>query len=136
MRRITRNVAVAIAAVLALLLALGAVPSLLGAGDPYYLEATAVNGSEGQETSGGAPAGVEPANASALFEESYPYTFDAIRAAGNDTGRSDPYRTGRFGLKGAFTHSPFDEMSAYETQYADAVLEDAAYVRRGNTTTD
>jgi hypothetical protein len=125
MRRVTRNAALVVAAVLALLLALGAVPSLLGTGDPHYLEATAVRD---------VPDGVQPANASLLFEESYPYTFEATVAAENDTARSSPYRTGRFGLKGAFTHSPFNEMSAYETQYAGAVDGETVYLRRGNVT--
>jgi hypothetical protein len=127
MRRVTRNAVLAVLAVIAVALALGAVPSLLGSGDPYYLRATPMNGSD-------APEGIEPANASALFEESYPYTFGAIADAGPDGGRSDPYRMGRFGLKGAFTHSPFDEMRAYEAQYPVAVRDDAAYVRGENTT--
>jgi hypothetical protein len=126
MRTITRNAAIVVVAVVALLLALGAVPSLLGTGDPHYLEATALTGSD-------VPEGVEPANATTLFEESYPYTFGALADADNDTGRSDPYRTGRVGLKGAFSHSPFNEMSAYESQYPSATRDDTAYVRRGNT---
>jgi hypothetical protein len=127
MRPITRNVALLIAGAVVLLLALGGVPSLLGTGDPHYIEATAVSESD-------VPAEVDPANASTLFDGSYPYTFEAIAAAGNDTGRSDAYRTGPFGLKNAFSHSPFDEMSAYEAQYPDAVRDDAVFVRTENGT--
>jgi hypothetical protein len=127
MRPITRNVAVVIVIVVVLLLALGAVPSVLGTGDPHYLEATAVNGSN-------VPADVDPANASTLFDGSYPYTFEAIAAAGTSAGRSDAYRTGTLGLKSAFSHSPFDEMSAYEAQYPGAVRDDVAFVRTENAT--
>jgi hypothetical protein len=127
MRSITRNVAIVIVAVVVLLLALGAVPSLLGTGDPHYIEATTVNES-------GVPADLDPANASTLPERSYPYTFGAIAAAENDTGQSDAYRTGLFGLKRSFSHSPFDEMSAYEAQYPDATRGEVAFVRIKNTT--
>jgi hypothetical protein len=127
MRPITRNVAIVIGVVVVLLLALGAVPSVLGTGDPHYIEATAVNES-------GVPADVDAANASTLLDRSYPYTFEAVAAAGNDTGRSDPYQTGPLGLKSAFSHSPFDEMSAYEAQYPDAVRDDTVFVRTENGT--
>lgn len=127
MRPITRNVAIAVAVIVALLLALGAVPSLLGTGDPHYIQATTLNESD-------VPGNVDAANASALLDRSYPYTFEAVAAAGNDTGRSDPYRTGPVGLKSAFSHSPFDEMSAYEAQYPDAVRDDAVFVHTENGT--
>nr|WP_283102395.1 hypothetical protein [Haloplanus sp. XH21] len=74
------------------MLALGALPSLLGSGDPYYLTATPTD-AEGPAV-----------NATELSERRYPYLTAAI-----ETGRSDPYRTGSVGLKEAFTHSPFDE---------------------------
>jgi hypothetical protein len=125
MRPITRNVAIAIGVVVVLLLALGAVPSLLGTGNPHYIEATAVSD---------VPADVDSANASTLLDRSYPYTFGAVAAAGNTTGRSGSYRTGPLGLKSAFSHSPFDEMSAYEAQYPDAVRDDAVFVRTQNGT--
>jgi hypothetical protein len=127
MRPITRNVAIVIVAVLVVLLALGAVPSLLGTGEPHYIEATTVTETD-------VPGDVDPANASTLLERSYPYSFGAIAAAENTTGRSDAYRTGLFGLKRSFSHSPFDEMSAYKAQYPDAVRGGVTFVHAGNTT--
>ena len=125
MRPITRNVIVGLAVVLVLLLALGAVPSLLRSGNPYYLEATVTD----------APAGVEPVNASTLSERRFPYTFGAVGAATVDTpGRSEAYYRGPVGVKGAFTHSPFDELGAYEEQYSGAVTAEGTYVRLENTT--
>ena len=44
MRPITRRVTIAILVVLALLLALGALPSYLKSGDPYYVTATPETG--------------------------------------------------------------------------------------------
>jgi hypothetical protein len=131
-REVTRRVTYAVLVVVVLLLALGALPSYLRAGDPYYLTAT--------ET--GAPDGVEPIDAASLAERRYPYTAAAIAAADattnasadGATGRSDAYYRGPFGLKGAFTHSPFDEVAAYREQYPDATAGDAVYVRRNATT--
>ncbi|WP_255197941.1 hypothetical protein [Halorarius litoreus] len=130
MRPVTRNVVVGILVVLVLLLALGALPSYLKSGDPYYLEATVVT-----ET----PADVQPANITNLSQRRYPYTFGALGALdalGNEsenasasaTGRSEPYWRGPFGFKGAFTHSPFDEVDAYTVQYPDAVRTEQVYV--------
>jgi len=124
MRPVTRNLVVALLVVVGLLLALGAVPSLLASGDPYYVTATAAD----------PPDGVTPINGSNLSERRYPYTFGAIAAADEGTGRSDAYYRGPFGLKGSFTHSPFDERGAYETQYPGAVTEEGAYVRLDNVT--
>lgn len=124
MRPITRNLVVGLVVVVALLLALGAVPSLLESGDPYYVTATAVD----------APETVTPANGSDLSERRFPYTFAAVDAADEGTGRSDAYYRGPFGLKGSFTHSPFDELGAYETQYPAAVTGEGAYVRLDNVT--
>lgn len=128
MRPVTRNLLLAILAVVVLLLALGALPQFLGTGEPYYLEASAVEA---------APDGVTPANASALPERRYPYTFEALAAAAtasDGVGRSEPYRRGPVGLKEAFTHSPFDEANAYRSRYPGAVRDDRAYLRRGNAT--
>ncbi|MFC7176244.1 hypothetical protein [Halosegnis marinus] len=124
MRPITRNLVVGLLVVLGLLLALGAVPSLLQSGDPFYMEATVAE----------APDGVTPVNGSELSERRYPYTFGAVDATGDGAGRSDAYYRGPFGFKGAFTHSPFDETAAYAEQYPDAVTDSGTYVRLENTT--
>jgi hypothetical protein len=123
-RPVTRNVVVGILVVLALLLALGALPSLLKAGDPYYLTATAVEDDPGANGS---------VNVSTLSERRYPYVTGAVAAAGNGTGRSDPYWRGPFGVKGAFTHSPFDEIDALGQQYPNATVDGAVYARTNTT---
>lgn len=46
MRRVTRNLLVAIALIAVALLALGALPSYLGSGDPYYLTAEPIETDE------------------------------------------------------------------------------------------
>jgi len=110
-RRITRNAILVILAVIALLLALGALPSLLKSGDPYYVVATTAD----------APA--ETVNATNLSEQRYRYTTSAVAAAAsnaNDTGRSAPYWRGPFGFKEGFTHSPFDEFDALTRDYPNA----------------
>jgi hypothetical protein len=110
-RRITRNAILVILAVIALLLALGALPSLLKSGDPYYVVATTAD----------APA--ETVNATNLSEQRYRYTTSAVAAAAsnaNDTGRSAPYWRGPFGFKEGFTHSPFDEFEALSRDYPNA----------------
>jgi hypothetical protein len=122
MRPVTRNVVVATLAVVVLLLALGALPSYLKSGDPYYLEATVVESP---------PDDVEPANVTAVSQRRYPYTFGALDAAGtatNATGRSEPYWKGPVGFKGAFTHSPFDELDAYTEQYPGAARDGTVFV--------
>ena len=121
MRPRTRNLVFTILAVLVVLLALGALPSLLRSGDPYYVTATPAE----------PPAETTPVNASTLSEQRFPYTLAAVRA---DDGRSDAYYRGPIGVKGAFTHSPFDETSAYAEQYPDAVTPNGTYVRFENTT--
>jgi len=124
MRPVTRNLVVGLLVVVGLLLALGAVPSLLASGAPYYVTATTAD----------APDGVTPVNGSDLSERRFPYTFAAVGTADGGTGRSDAYYRGPFGLKGSFTHSPFDERGAYETQYPSAVTGEGAYVRLDNVT--
>jgi hypothetical protein len=102
-RTITRRFLLVVLAAGLALLALGALPSFLGSGDPYYLVAT--------PTDDAGPA----VNATLLPERRYPYLTTAL-----DDGRSEPYRTGPFGLKEAFTHSPFDERDALVARNPDA----------------
>jgi hypothetical protein len=125
-RRITRNVTLVILAVVVLLLALGALPSYLKSGDPYYVVATA--------TDEPGPS-VEAAN---LSERSYRYSLGAVgAAAGNGTGRSDPYWRGPVGLKEPFTHSPFDEFGAFGVGYPNATTtagnDTTVFVSRNDT---
>jgi len=115
-RRITRNFLVGLAGVLVLLLALGALPSYLGSGDPYYVSATPV------EANGPAVDGT------VLSERRFPYTMAAI-----ERGRSDPYRKGAFGLKESFTHTPFDEFAEFRQRNAEATNGSIAYVTRNGT---
>ena len=79
MRRITRNVLAGLVGVIVVLLALGALPSYLGSGAPYYVSATPV------EANGPA------VNGTVLSERRFPYTTAAI-----ERGRSDPYQEGAF----------------------------------------
>jgi hypothetical protein len=120
-RQITRRVAVAIGLVVVALLALGAVPSALGTGATYHLVVT--------ETDASGPA----ANVSDLSERRYPYLTEALAAP---DGRSSGYRRGRFGLKEAFDHSPFDEVSALAAQNRDAQVETADGDRAVRVVTD
>lgn len=120
MRPVTRNVLLAILATGAVLLALGAVPSALRSGDPYYLTATPVENRTAL-------------NASTLSERRYPYTTAALADAGSSTpGRSGAYWRGPFGLKESFSHSPFDELNALE-QFDTATGEGGPYVRHADT---
>ncbi len=122
MRRVTRNLILGILAVLVLLVALGALPSLLGSGDPYYLTATPSNATH---------AAVDAGN---LSERQYPYTTAALaNASAEQAGRSAPYRTGYVGIKEAFTHSPFDELAALRQQNPAASEGDAVYLRDNGT---
>jgi len=121
MRAVTRNLLLGIGVVLVLLLALGALPSLLKSGDPYYVSATpieTVNGSnatvagEHNATVTTGP-NATAVNASQLSTQTHPFTTRALDDAGpNRTGYSEPYWKGPFGFKGAFTHSPSDELSS------------------------
>ncbi|SDZ95434.1 hypothetical protein SAMN04488065_1406 [Haloplanus vescus] len=112
MRPITRRVLVGFALVCLGLLALGALPSFLGTGDPYYLTAT--------PTEADGPA----VNATNLTERRYPYLTTAV-----ETGRSEPYRRGPVGLKEAFTHSPFDEHEGLVARNPDARRDDGVLVQ-------
>lgn len=111
MRRVTRNFLVGVGLVIVALLALGALPSYLGAGDPYYLTAEATNES--------GPA-VDVTDFSA---RRYPYLAQAL-----ETGRSEGYQKGPLSLKGSFTHSPFDEFDALSAQNPDARTGDTVLV--------
>jgi len=122
MRQITRRVTLALLVALALLLALGALPSYLQTGDPYYLTATPADGNH------------TAVDASLLNTDRYPYASAALAdAAPNRAGRSDAYYRGPFGLKGAFTHSPFDEVAAVGARNASAVDRDGVFVRQNGT---
>ena len=111
MRTVTRNLIVALLAVVAVLLALGALPGYLGSGDPYYVEATAAEGDG---------AAVVADN---LSERRFPYAFEALESleAGDEPARSEPYYEGPVGFKESFTHTPFDEFGEFESRNRDAV---------------
>lgn len=118
MRSVTRNAALLVGIVLVGLLALGALPSYLGTGDPYYLvvEETEADG-----------AAVDVTNVS---ERRYPYLTDALAS---DDGRSEPYREGPYGIKEHFTHTPFDEVSALADRIPEAVAGDGRIrIERGD----
>jgi hypothetical protein len=122
MRPVTRNVVLAILVVVAGLLALGAVPSYLRSGAPYYVVAEPVESG---------PA----VNATTLSERRYPYVTGAVSAAANgtDEGRSEPYWEGPFGVKESFAHSPFDEFDAIGQRYPDATTDGTVFVSRNGT---
>ncbi|QLD89350.1 hypothetical protein HWV07_10040 [Natronomonas salina] len=115
MRTVTRNLVVAVLAVVAVLLALGALPGYLGSGDPYYVEAT---------TAEGDGAAVVADN---LSERRFPYAFEALGSleAGEEPARSEAYYEGPVGFKESFTHTPFDEFGEFESRNRDAVERDA-----------
>ncbi len=122
MRRVTRNFLLGVLAVIVVLLALGALPGLLKSGDPYYVTAT--------------PAAADLAvNVTDLPERRFPYTNAALtNATDSSPGRSGPYWRGPVGLKGAFTHSPFDELGALRGREPNATDGEAVFVRRNGTT--
>lgn len=129
MRPVTRRLVAGLLVLLVLLLALGALPSYLKSGDPYYVQAEQVNGT-GPDANGT----IAAAN---LSERAHPYTFEALRAAANASdgkGRSSPYWRGPVGVKGAFAHSPFDEMNSYRQRYPGATTDGTARVRYANRT--
>ncbi|WP_128906539.1 hypothetical protein [Halorubrum amylolyticum] len=115
MRRVTRNLLIAIALVVVALLALGALPSYLGSGDPYYLTAEPI---ETNETAAGV---------NNVSDRRYPFLTGAL--ASND-GRSEGYQTGPYGVKKWFTHTPFDEVDALTQQVPEAAADDGVRVRR------
>lgn len=113
-----RRYLIAIGVVVLLVLALGALPSLLRSGDPYRAQADPT----------AAPDGVEPVATENLSERRYRYVTAAV--ADGESGR---YWKGPIGLKGAFAHSPFDELDAIRTQHPEAVDGDAVYVTENGT---
>ncbi|WP_254832571.1 hypothetical protein [Haloglomus salinum] len=128
MRRITRNTILVILAVVVLLLALGALPAYLKSGDPYYVVATADEAPN------------ESVNTTNLSAQRYRFTTDAVTAAAgnaNETGRSDPYWRGPFGVKEGFTHSPFDEFEALTRDHPNATVtagnDTSVYLSRNGT---
>jgi len=121
MRRITRNFLIGLLVVIVLLLALGALPGLLKSGDPYYMSATPVDADH------------EAANASDLSERRFEYTTTALAGATNGTGYSAPYWKGPLGVKGSFTHSPFDERSSLQSRYPNATEGSSVYLRQNET---
>lgn len=116
MRRRSRNVTVAVLAVVAVLLALGALPSLLRAGDPYFVTAT--------------PDGDHPAlDATDLSDRRFPFVTSALgNATATAVGRSGPYWRGPTGFKEAFAHSPFDEFDALAARQPNATAGGDIYV--------
>lgn len=127
MRPVTRNTLLGLLAVAVLLLALGALPSYLKSGDPYYVVATPTDGEYSVENG-------TAVNWSQQSPRRYPYTTAALDAATpTESGQSEPYWRGPVGFKGAFTHSPFDERDALRQQHPDAVT-DAGVVVRDNAT--
>jgi len=131
MRTVTRNFLLGVGVVVVLLLALGALPGYLRSGDPYYLTAAPVeNGTVGNASVANASV-VDGAN---LSEQRYPYTAAALDNATNATaGQSSAYYRGPVGLKGAFTHSPFDEVDALTQQYPAATDADGVRVVHDGT---
>jgi hypothetical protein len=121
MRQVTRRVVIAILVVLGLLLALGALPSLLRTGDPYYLTATPTTENH------------SAVNFSRFPTRRYPYANTATNNATNATGWSQPYWKGPFGLKEGFSHSPFDEVDAIAARAPNATDRDAVYLSRNGT---
>ncbi|WP_313693816.1 hypothetical protein [Halorarum halobium] len=118
MRPIARNGLLLLVGVVLALLALGALPQFLAAGDPYYLT---VEGAEDGPT-------LEVDNFSA---RQYPYLFEALSS---DDGRSSAYRRGPWGLKEPFTNSPFDELqSLLEFAPEGAATAEAAFVEYEGT---
>jgi hypothetical protein len=118
MRRVTRNLLVAIAVVAVALLALGALPSYLGSGDPYYLTAEPIETDE--------PA----ADVDDVSDRRWPFLTSALAS---DDGRSEPYLADSYGVKEWFTHTPYDEVDALARQTPEAATDDGVRVRYEGT---
>ena len=130
MRPVTRNFLLAMGVIVVLLLALGALPGYLKSGDPYYLTATPLeNGSANGSAANASLADGSAVDAANLSERRDPYTTAALANATVDaTGQSNAYYRGPIGVKGAFTHSPFDEMDALTQQFPAATDGDGVVV--------
>jgi hypothetical protein len=116
-RRVTRNFLLGLGVLAVLLLALGAVPSYLGSGDPYYLTVEPASSADATET--------QAVNMTDYSERRYPYLTSALAS---DDGRSEGYQRGAVGLKESFSHSPFDEFDALVARNADARSGDSVLV--------
>jgi hypothetical protein len=128
MRPVTRNFLLAMGVLALLLLALGALPSYLKSGDPYYLTATPTGETVNQTANG------TTVDASNLSEQRYPYTTEALtNATTSRAGQSTPYWRGPIGIKGAFPHSPFDEYDSLAQQYPAATDGDGVRVGHDGT---
>lgn len=136
MRRRTRNVILATVGVLVLLIAIVVVLTSIGTGDPYYVTAEQVDGTDGDDASAGNESRTA-VNGTALPERRFPYVTEAVASARervDGPGRSSPYRTGPIGLKEAFSHSPFDELDALRQQNPNATVGDDVRLRHANAT--
>lgn len=113
MRPVTRNLLVAIGLIVVALLALGALPSYLGTGDPYYLTAEPIETEE------------PTADVNNVTDRRYPFMIGALTA---DDGRSEGYQMGPYGMKEWFTHTPFDEVDALTQRVPEAAEGDGVRV--------
>jgi len=121
MRRVTRNAVLALLLVIVGLLALGVLPSLLVSGDPFYVTAE-------QTDASALPANGTAINATDLPSRQFSYSTTAL-----SNGTSEYYRKGPWGLKGAFTHSPFDELRALRERYPNSTVGNGVVVRDNGT---
>lgn len=118
MRPVTRRATLVVLLVVAGLLALGAVPSLLGTGPTYRLTVEEVGEGPAYE--------LNASNGDDLTRRRFEYFFSALDRNGTSKG----YQKGPFGLKESFTHSPFDEMDTFRTFAPEnATSDDAVFVR-------
>ncbi|EMA65728.1 hypothetical protein C461_13546 [Halorubrum aidingense JCM 13560] len=113
MRPVTRNLLVAIGLIVVALLALGALPSYLGTGDPYYLTAEPIETEE------------PTADVNNVTDRRYPFMMGALTA---DDGRSEGDQMGPYGMKEWFTHTPFDEVDALTQRVPEAAEGDGVRV--------
>lgn len=108
-----------------LLLALGALPALLGGGETYYVVATEVDLEGGEPPHENA---TETFRAENLSENRFPYTLAAL-----EDGVSEPYEEGRIGAKEWFTHTPFDEFAEFEARPTDGTADGRVWIERNGT---
>ncbi|GAB3037112.1 hypothetical protein [Natronobiforma cellulositropha] len=107
------------------LLALGALPGLIGGGDVYYVTASET------ETVDGVPADEnvsETIPAANLSTNRFPYITGALA-----DGTSEAYEEGRFGFEEAFTHTPFEEFGELRVREGAATDGDVAYLEENGT---
>ncbi len=125
----TRYLLLIIVVPLVALLALGAIPSLLGGGDISYIVATET---ELEDETGEPPAEnvSETLNFDDFSENRFPYTVSALEA---DDGVSDPYEAGRFGFEEFFTHTPFDEFDEFRSWEPAAADGDTVWIEHNGS---